>query len=356
MKVILATGGTAGHVFPAWEVARELRRQGHEVFIVGAIQRFADKIQQEGFRTVALELKGFRLSSWSQSWQATTSLGRAFPKVIKLVEKIHPDAVCGFGGYGAFPTVAVAILQKIPTLIHEQNLIPGKANRLLGRGARKIAISFGETAKYFPKEKTVWTGCPCREVPQTVSPQQARKKLGLKPDCYTLLVLGGSQGSQRINLEACAAVNELKRDGDLQVLHLSGSVEVDRVRAYYEAQGILAVVHGFFDDMEIAYRAADMAVCRSGALTVTELAKFALPAVLIPYPFAGGHQKFNAQVLERIGLASILEEQKLDDGALLKSLAGLKSRIAQSPPQIAPNDLMKTNGTQLVVQEILNIK
>ena len=222
------------------------------------------------------------------------ALASAFVQAVRLVRSFRPQVVAGFGGYASFPAMAAAAMLGVPTVLHEQNSVPGVSNRLLGRLARAVLLSFPDALRRFPAATSTLTGNPVREdiaalhaLPRTVSGERR------------LLVLGGSQGAVAVNDAVIAALPRFREAG-MTILHQAGERDADRVRAAYVAAGWSGdCVQAFIDDMATAYARADLAVCRAGASTVFELAAAGLPAVFIPFPFATHkHQAVNAQHLE----------------------------------------------------------
>lgn len=324
MKIVLATGGSGGHVFPAIYVGQELRSQGHDVIFAGALSQNSERISREGFPFIHLTAQGLRVKSFSQACKIITITNAAFWSAWKLIGQIRPDRVCGFGGYGGFALVLAGALRGFPTMIHEQNVIPGKANRWLGRWVKKVAVSFPESRKFFSANKTVWTGCPCR-ADKDLSQQQARQRLDLDANLFTILVLGGSQGSHRINEVFSKVARALHHATDFpfQVIHLAGTSDYEFLKDHYEKLGLTFKLYDFCDDMGTVYGAADLVISRAGALTVTELAQFGLPAILIPYPYAGAHQHANARILVETTTAKMIEEAELSAERLEKAIREL---------------------------------
>jgi len=251
---------------------------------------------------------------------------------------IKPDCVLAMGGYVSVPPVLAAKIFRIPIVLHEQNVIPGLANRLLGRVANQVALSFEESRGFF-RVRPVVTGNPIREVFYRL-PERAEslKKWGLRGDFDTLLVFGGSLGAHQINEWMVEALGKLGTKGPtFQVLHFTGLLDEDWVKEAYHGYGVSSVVSAFCHEMEWAYAACDLVLCRAGATTIAELKVVQKPAILIPYPFAtGNHQLENANVLSRLGRAETFEQKNLD-GKKLKEilvrymgnpnlLAGLKKR------------------------------
>ncbi|HQP10404.1 MAG TPA: UDP-N-acetylglucosamine--N-acetylmuramyl-(pentapeptide) pyrophosphoryl-undecaprenol N-acetylglucosamine transferase, partial [Candidatus Omnitrophota bacterium] len=210
---------------------------------------------------------------------------------------------------GAFPAVASAILLRYLAMIHEQNAVPGRANKILAKFVKKIAISFPAAARYFNEHKTVLTGCPCRLSQRPMDRAAIVRAFGLKDNKTTIFVFGGSQGSHSINEAFAACVPSLREILDFQAIHVSGKDDYLSLKDRYNEFGIPFALFDFLDKMEEAYHIADVVISRSGAATVSELAHFRLPSILIPYPHAQGHQRENASVLCQAGLAQMIEER-----------------------------------------------
>ena len=311
MRVIIATGGTGGHIFPALNVASELRTGGHEISFAGTFGSAKEQIIQEGYALEELQAKGLYTGSWRSVPGFLFSMIKAILKSFGIVRRLKPDAILGFGGYGAFPIVFAGAIFCIPTMIHEQNVLPGRANRLLAKMVKKIAISFKESEKHLGIKKTVWTGCPSRPALSGCSKASFLKDFSLQENKFTILLLGGSQGSHRINVEWMKTIPLLRQDLDFQFIHLSGQKDFEELNRDYAALDVPYYVCPFLAEMEKAYTVADLVIARAGALTVTEIAAFGLPAVLIPYPHAGGHQKENARILVEREAAEMIEEKDL---------------------------------------------
>jgi UDP-N-acetylglucosamine--N-acetylmuramyl-(pentapeptide) pyrophosphoryl-undecaprenol N-acetylglucosamine transferase len=319
VKAVLAGGGTAGHVFPALALGRELADRGVEVEFIGtATGPEARIVPEAGFRfsTVdAIPVAGTRsLRIVALPWRLLRSIRSCVP----LVESA--DVVVGMGGYVSVPAVAAGVRLRRPVVLHEQNSVPGLANRWLARPARIVALSFAETARSFPRRvRTVTTGNPVREeiavVPEqrTLLAKEALRELDLEEGRSTVLVFGGSQGARRINQAAAGATALLRNRGDLQLVIIAGPANLDAVEGTVDRSGALRVrVLPFVDRMEVAFAAADLVISRSGATTVAELTCCGLPSVLIPYPHhKDRQQELNARILQRAGAAEVLADEDL---------------------------------------------
>lgn len=238
VKVMLATGGSAGHIFPALAVAKEFKSAGHEVFFAGVFADFKNHILSQGHSIRELSAQGLNTKTLKGAFISSFYMLKSIKESDILLKNVKPDVVLGFGGYGAFPVVLAALMSGYPTMIHEQNVLPGRANRLLARWVAKVAVSFETSCRYFPAAKTVFTGYPCYRV-KAKEPDRARLKtgLGLKADHYTIFVLGGSQGSHKINLIFMHTIAMLKKELPLQVIHISGMKDYSHLAGEYPHPG-----------------------------------------------------------------------------------------------------------------------
>ena len=205
-------------------------------------------------------------------------------------------------------------------MIHEQNVVPGKANIVLARLVKKVAISFKESAKHFNFAKTVWTGCPCHDEPPVRSRQDICKDFGLNPDLKIIALLGGSQGSGRLNEAFLGAMVDLNKRGKFQAVHMTGKNDYASYVEKYRVQNLSAVVKSFVSPIEELYAIVDIVIGRAGAATISELGAFAIPSILVPYPFAGNHQRYNADVLVNAGAAILLEQKDLTTEAIVRAI------------------------------------
>ncbi len=356
MKIVLATGGSGGHIFPALKVADQLRRMGHAAILVGVFGEASRKIREQGFSYFNLSAKGFSFSSVVGFLKSFFYMLKALEESFQILKNLKPDCVCGFGGYGAFPVLGAAFLLRCPTMIHEQNVVPGRANRILSLGVGKIAITFKESQRYFPSLRTVWTGCPTHAQQSPLAKKDLLSQFGLDENKLTILVLGGSQGSRRINAEFVEAMPLLKKHLDFQVIHISGRNDYTKLRDFYAHGAVPFSLFDFLEDIGSAYQAADLAVARAGALTVLEIVQFQLPAILIPYPFAGGHQKDNARILSEISRAKIIEEKDLNPQVLAEEIHDLWAGRFNRP-EISPRvkGIVTLKADVRLAQEIVSL-
>ena len=250
----------------------------------------------------------------------------------------------------------MAWLFRIPTLIHEQNVVPGQANALLAKIVKKIALSFGRSLRYVPARKAVVTGCPCRDAHPKEHRDELRRFFGFAGDAPVVMALGGSQGSQRINDIFFDALQMLIRHRKVCVIHITGAHDYERISRMSQGIPVQYRVFGFYDDIGKAYAIADCAVARAGAVTVVELDAFGIPAVLIPYPHAGGHQKHNALLLSEARGARIIDDAELTAEALARSIEQLLVRGRQSRPSTESEAVYMPDAARRIADEISRLK
>lgn len=318
MRVILAGGGTGGHVIPALAIAQELEKQyAAEILFVGTARGIENRlVPAAGFPLKLVKVGALNNVSLATRLKTAFDLPRAVLDARRMLSEFKPNVVIGVGGYASGPAMLAAALSRIPTLAFEPNVIPGFANRVVARFVSCAAVHFDETAKYFHNARV--TGVPVRqaffEIPSRAMNQPP-----------TLLVFGGSQGAHAINQAAIAAAPALReRIPHLRVLHQTGERDYNDAMAAYAVTGGAFESFRFIDDMPACFSRADLIVCRSGASTVAEVAAAGKAAIFIPFPRAADdHQKRNAEALERCGAAIMLDELKLTPDSLTQTIADL---------------------------------
>ena len=310
MKILIAAGGTGGHILPALALAREIKTRniGKVLFIISSRKQDRDIIFGKGIDFSVLAITPLQSKNIFAILSFLTRLFIGTVKSAFMLLEFKPDAVAGFGGYVSGPIVLLASLAGIRTVIHEQNVYPGKANRMLANFTDRIAISFPDTKNYFKglESKIVFSGIPLRQ-------GLKRDKRERPADTFNILVIGGSQGAHKLNIIVPEAVG-LMQDSQrkmLNIIHIAGKDEKEEVERYYGRTGIESRVFSFTEHMARLYNECDFVISRAGAMTVSEVLALGIPAILVPYPYAGGHQKLNAMALEKIGSGILLEENDL---------------------------------------------
>jgi UDP-N-acetylglucosamine--N-acetylmuramyl-(pentapeptide) pyrophosphoryl-undecaprenol N-acetylglucosamine transferase len=319
MRVIIAGGGTGGHIIPALAIAQQLKEQfAAEVLFIGTARGIETRlVPQAGFPLELIKVGALKNVSLLTRAKTMFDLPRALWASGRMLSDFDPDVVIGVGGYASGPAMLAAIRRRIPTLAFEPNVVPGFANRLIARWVSAAAVHFDETCEYFPNCRV--TGVPVRQAFFEIPPSPL---LSGRP---TLLVFGGSQGARAINQAMIESLGGLKhRIPGIHIVHQTGQHDYDHVLAAYQQSGISGEVHKFIDDMPSTFARADLLVCRSGASTVGEITAAGKPAIFIPFPRAADdHQNVNARALERAGAAVVVEESNLGAAYLVDTIAAL---------------------------------
>lgn len=318
MRILITCGGTGGHIFPAIALAKELKRRGHpdSFFVIDNDAVNMELIRKAGFDFSALEVPRMPYGI-SGTWplfiiRLIASRLNAGP----VVAQANPDIAVGFGAYISGPVIQTAVSRGVKTVIHEQNVSLGRANRLLFKLADRACLSY-ENPLMKKSTKCVLTGNPIRQELvdgfKMITRDEALNAFGFSRNRKTLLVLGGSKGSSAINGRMLDMIKELngKEKDAIQIIHITGYDDQDRVEQAYRVNRIVHRVSGFYNKMSLAYKAAELIVCRAGASTISEIALFGIPALFIPYPLAGSHQDDNAAFVAREGGAVVLKESRL---------------------------------------------
>lgn len=317
MRIVIAGGGTGGHVIPALAIAHQLKKQfDAEVLFIGTARGIETRlVPQAGFPLELIKVGALKNVSLMTRARTMFDLPRALWTSGRMLTDFRPDVVIGVGGYASGPAMFAAIRRRIPTLAFEPNVVPGFANRMVARWVSVAAVHFEETCEYFPRCKV--TGVPVREAFFRIP-----AKTGSPP---TVLVFGGSQGARAINQAMIESLPGLRdRVPGLHIIHQTGQRDYDNVLAAYDKAGASGEVHKFIDDMPGTFARADLLVCRSGASTVAEITAAGKPAIFVPFPRAADdHQNVNARALERAGAAIVVEETKLEAAYLVDTIAAV---------------------------------
>jgi len=319
MRIIIAGGGTGGHVIPALAIAQHLKKQfGAEVLFIGTARGIETRlVPQAGFPLELIQVGALKNVSLMKRAKTMFDLPRAIAASSRMLSDFDPEVVIGVGGYASGPAMVAAIRRRLPTLAFEPNVVPGFANRMIARWVSAAAVHFEETCRYFPNCRV--TGVPVRAAFFSIPP-----KTGGTP---TLLVFGGSQGARAINQAMIESLAGLRaKIPGIHIIHQTGQRDYDHVLAAYQQSGISGEVHKFIDDMPGTFGRADLLVCRSGASTVGEITAAGKPAIFVPFPAAADdHQNVNARALERVGAAVVVEESNLGAAYLVDTIAALIS-------------------------------
>jgi len=353
MRVLIAAGGTGGHIYPAIAVAKEMmnRDSGSVIRFVGTARGLETRlVPQAGFELSLIESAGLKNVGLGARLRGLALLPKSFLAARRLIRKFRPDVVVGAGGYVSGPVLLTAALMRLPTLVMDSNALPGWTNRVLARFVDKAAVSFEEALPHF-RGKAVLTGNPVRaeffEIPE-------RRQ---DPQRISLLVFGGSQGARAINEAMIAALPQLNSQKDaLRVTHQTGEADYEKVRRGYEAAGWSenARVQRYIDDMVTEFATADLIVCRAGATTSAELVAAGKAAIMIPFPLAADdHQRKNAEALQSAGAARMVLQAELNGERLATEIASLIERPDEiSTMEAASRKLARRDAAKATVSLI----
>jgi UDP-N-acetylglucosamine--N-acetylmuramyl-(pentapeptide) pyrophosphoryl-undecaprenol N-acetylglucosamine transferase len=317
--IVIAGGGTGGHLFPGIAVAEEFtrRKETWKVIFIGTGKGLEKRLLSRwGFELIAIPSAPLKGKKWWGKVAGIFTLVRGVRWSIVLLRRISPLLVIGLGGYSAGAVVFAAYLLGIKRVIQEQNVHPGFTNRVASRFSQRIFVSWKEGTRFFPAGKVKVTGNPLR---REVLRGREKKRGGKR---FTLLVLGGSQGAATINramIQALPALEEIKKD--VRIVHQTGDADYPWTKEEYKRKGFPASVHPFIDEMAACYQEAHLAICRAGAATITELCAWGRASILIPYPFAADdHQRKNAQVIVQHGAAMMIPDHELSGKRLAQEI------------------------------------
>jgi UDP-N-acetylglucosamine--N-acetylmuramyl-(pentapeptide) pyrophosphoryl-undecaprenol N-acetylglucosamine transferase len=357
-RIIIAGGGTGGHIFPAIAIAKAIVRlqPQTQILFVGASGKMEmEKVPLAGFRIEGLTIAGFNRSSLIKNISLPFKLLKSFFQVSNIFKSFKPTAVIGVGGYSSFPVLRYAQAKGVDTFIHESNSYAGKSNRMLGKNATKIFVAIDGMGKFFPSNKIIQTGNPVREaiVNSKLSREEAILFFGLDPNKKTVLAIGGSLGAKNINEALAKGISEFEKN-DLQLIWQTGKPFVEKGREIANGKSNIWV-NDFITQMENAYGAADIVISRSGAMSIAELAVMKKPAVLVPFPFAAeDHQTVNAQRLVDKNAAMMIP-----DSAALNQLVSTVVELSKNDDKQQAlkeniSELAVNNADEVIAQEILN--
>jgi len=353
VRIIIAGGGTGGHLFVGIALAETLRAKDPEnkiLFVVTRKDLESSALQKRGICSKGITIEGIKgRGLWLQA-RAILKIPFSLGQAIGIVKGFKPDLVIGVGGYSSGPVVLAAHFMGIRTAVHEQNFVPGLTNRILAHFVDQVFVSFAESLPFFPKEKTKVTGNPVR---RELFKEYPIEKQGNR---FNILILGGSQGAHSINKAVIEALDYLKEESSrLFFIHQTGVKDVEWVRQAYKEQEINAEVNPFIEDMTRAYRISDLIISRAGATTIAEITALGKAAILIPFPFAtNNHQERNARFLSEAGAAELILERDLNGYLLAKRIIYYADHI-DIIKEMEEKAISKgrRDATDLIVNELL---
>ena len=328
MRCVIAGGGTGGHLFPGMAIAEAFfeKEMGNEVLFVGTEKGIETRVLAGGrFPLRTIQARPIKGGSLLEQIKVVWNIPMTVSEAISILKEFRPQIVLGVGGYASGPTLLAAFLLRLKRAIHEQNVVPGMANRILRWFSQLIFVSFEETKKYFPEKKTIVTGMPVRREFFACLPGNKEGAKRPRENRFTLLIFGGSAGAHRINQKVIEALNQLQEiRPSLKFIHQTGKEDFDSISKVYQEKGFDALVKPFFEEIAMYYKIADLVICRSGASTIAELAVCGKAAILIPYPYAAhNHQFINAKQLVELGAAVMIRDEELSGPLLAKTILHL---------------------------------
>ena len=356
-KIIIAGGGTGGHIFPAIAIANAIKAidSSVKIIFVGATGKMEmDKVPAAGYQIKGLTISGFNRNSLVKNIWLPFKLVKSFLEVKNIFKKFEPTVVIGVGGYSTFPVLRFAQSKKIPTFIHESNSYAGKSNVLLGKKATKVFVACEGMDKFFPSTKIQVTGNPVRKViiDSPVTKEDSLAFFGLKNEQKTVLIIGGSLGARSINNAVYDSIEKLQESG-LQIIWQTGKSNADKYRRVVKGKNFIWIGE-FINHMEMAYAAADIVISRAGAMTVTELCVVGKPSIFVPYPFAAeDHQTANAMVLVEKKAALLVADSEVDEKLADVVIALAKDDLLLNELKRNISLLAVKNADEVIAREIL---
>jgi UDP-N-acetylglucosamine--N-acetylmuramyl-(pentapeptide) pyrophosphoryl-undecaprenol N-acetylglucosamine transferase len=357
VKIIIAGGGTGGHIFPAIAIANALKKTDPsvEILFVGAKGKMEmEKVPQAGYDIQGIDIAGFNRSSLIKNIGLPFKLIKSFFQVRKIVDAFQPNAVIGVGGYSSFPVLRYAQSRNIPTFIHESNSFAGRSNKMLGKNATRIFVASDGMEKFFPAGKIQVTGNPVRRniLQHNISREEGIQFFGLDPAKKTVFATGGSLGAKGINEALHANVEDFKKN-NVQLIWQTGKPFVETATAdAVENKNIW--VNSFIAQMEYAYAAADVVISRSGAMSIAELCVVKKPVVFVPYPFAAeDHQTVNAQNLVNKQAGILVKDSEAREKLVSTAIALAKDETKQQELKQNIGRLAVTNADEVIASAVL---
>ena len=358
VRMVIAGGGTGGHLFPGIAIAEEVlsRNEESDILFIGIGNPFERSVLgKKGFRLAAIDVQGLKNRGILNQMRAFMLLPASLLASARILKDFSPDLVLGVGGYSAGPVVAAAWLKGIKTALQEQNILPGITNRWLSRITDRLYLSFRETKGMQMNDKAVVTGNPVRsEFFASIPSKQQTPKPGA---VFTILVAGGSQGAHAINLAMQSAVGHLANCERFHIIHQTGANDESMMKEAYANSRAKNTVKAFFTDMADQYQAADLIVCRAGATTVAEVTALGKPVIFIPFPYAADdHQRMNAESLVLAGASETIIEKDLEGDLLAQRIehyAGAPEELARMGEKAAR--LGRPNAARDIVDDMYHL-
>ena len=362
MNIIVSGGGTGGHIYPALTIMRTIEEKYPDTkfLYVGTNKGLeADIIPKENIPFATVDIQGFKRSLSPANFVRAGLAAIGVAKAMNVVRKFKPDVVIGTGGYVCGPVLMAASMLGIPTLIQEQNVVPGITNKILAKFVTKIAAGTPEAAKHFPQGKVTCTGNPIRKEVMTAAKEDGARAFGFNPAKKTVLISGGSRGARSINNAMIDVLVEAAKQTEVQYLHVTGKLDYEDIIGRLAEKGVNLAetpnikVEPYLYNMPAAMAMADLVVYRAGATGLAELTARGIPAILIPYPYAAeNHQEHNARALEAAGAAKVILNRELKSENLQSTLQEL---LADKEKLAAMAAASKALGKPQAAEDIANM-
>lgn len=363
LRIIISGGGTGGHIFPAVSIANAIKEQHPDakILFVGAEGRMEmQRVPDAGYEIIGLPVAGFDRKHLWRNFGVLVKLARSQWKARSILKKFRPQVAVGVGGYASGPTLKMAGMMGIPTLIQEQNSYAGVTNKLLAKKAQKICVAYEGMEKFFPAEKILMTGNPVRQnlLEATQGHEDAVRTFGLDPKKKTILILGGSLGARTINNTLIAGLKTLQETSDVQFIWQTGKFYFNQVKESIRSAGTISnlYVTDFIKDMSTAYSAADLVISRAGAGSISEFCLLGKPVILVPSPnVAEDHQTKNALALVNKGAAIYVKDAEAETKLLsvaLKTIADAE-KLKELSHQIG--QLALPDSANLIAKEVVKL-
>ncbi len=360
LRVIIAGGGTGGHIYPAVAIGHALQRlsPGTKLLFVGALGKMEmEKVPKEGFEIVGLDIAGFNRSNIWKNISLPFKLLKSRVNARNIIKNFKPAAIVGVGGYASFPVLHAGQGMGIPTLIQEQNSYAGKSNKILGKRAKAVCVAYSNMERFFPAGSIMLTGNPVRKniAEMRKTAEEGRAAFGLKNERKTILVIGGSLGAKSINEAVDERMGELVK-GDVQLIWQTGKPYHSLATKRAEAFGDKVKVYDFITEMDSAYAAADVVISRAGALAIAELCIAAKPVIFVPYPFAAeNHQESNAMALVAHNAALMVKDSDVRTELVKKLAALMNDATMQEVMSRNLKAMAITNADERIAAKVIEI-
>lgn len=360
-RVIISGGGTGGHVFPAIAIADAVKVAAPEteILFVGANGKIEmEKVPKAGYKIIGLNISGFQRKLSLRNLSFPFKLAASMFKAFMVVRKFRPDVAVGVGGYASGPVLKIANSMNIPTILQEQNSFAGVTNRILASKASAVCVAYDGLERFFPKDKIIFTGNPVRKdiLDKKINAAKARNTLGLDQNKKTVLIFGGSLGARTINEAVLANADALLEMRDVNIIWQVGKIYYDEyVNGPLSGKDNIKIL-SFIEDMDIAYSAADIVVCRAGALTISELAILGKASILIPSPnVAEDHQTVNAVSLVNKGAAVLVKDVNAKEELMSAVQSLLNDEVKKNGLESNIKYFAKPEAAKQIAAEILKI-